>query len=240
MHNHSMPEKKLIKRYWLIMVTELAIMFLVTVMSRHHALVALYSLVMAMFAFFTIEICFELRFFRSISVILGVCASVSGVLWLMPWLPPRFLPISLFLTLLFFAAFYALAIIAIGKHVFLSARATMNMIVGSISIYLLIGLCFAFVYALISLFMGGVFFVDGASMQVGLKLGEVGLKEFLYFSFSTLATIGYGDITPKDSLTRMTSYLEGIIGSLYLAVVVAKLVGMYVTQGIRVHKNSGE
>ena len=52
-------------------------------------------------------------------------------------------------------------------------------------------------------------------------------SHFLYYSFVTLTTLGYGDITPVHPVARMLSYLEAVIGQLYLAVLVASLVGRY-------------
>jgi hypothetical protein len=227
---------RFINRYWLILVSELVLMFLITIMEKHHMLVVLFAVVMILLSLLTIEICFELKFLRAGSVISGAIAVISGLVWLVPWLSSQGAYGMLLLASCAFSAFYSIAIIAIGKHVFMSTRATINTITGSICIYLLIGICFAFVYNVLSMSLGGRFFLDGAPMHTEARLGMAGFKEFLYFSFSTLTTTGYGDIVPKDSLTRMTSYIEGILGSLYLAVVVAKLVGMYVTQNLRNQK----
>ena len=49
----------------------------------------------------------------------------------------------------------------------------------------------------------------------------------MYFSFSTQTTLGYGDILPKSDLARGLAMVQGIIGQLYLAVMVARLVGLY-------------
>lgn len=228
-----MHRKKIINRYWMILIAEIALMFFTSIMEKHHSLVALFVIVMLTLVLITIEICFELKFMRLTSIVLGSIATANGLIWLIPWLPPELTYATLLISCSFFSLFYFLAVIAIGRHVFIAPRATLNTILGSICIYLLIGISFSFIYTVMAMSLGGRFYLDGAPMQLGIRLGTVGLKEFLYFSFSTLTTIGYGDIVPKDSLTRMTSYLEGIMGSLYLAVVVAKLVGMYVTQTLQ-------
>ncbi|MCR4415511.1 MAG: potassium channel family protein, partial [Thermoguttaceae bacterium] len=54
-----------------------------------------------------------------------------------------------------------------------------------------------------------------------------------YFSFITLATVGYGDVTPTTSLARTLAWTEAITGQFYLAVLVAGLVGLKVTQAIK-------
>ena len=58
---------------------------------------------------------------------------------------------------------------------------------------------------------------------------EVGLSSFVYYSFVTLTTLGYGDITPLTREAGMFAYTEAMIGQLYLAILVARLIGMYVT-----------
>jgi len=233
MHYWVMHRKKFINKYWLIMLAEIVLMFLTTLLDKHHSFVVLFVLAMILLVLITIEICFEIKFQRAISVIFGAIAMISGLMWFFPSLTHPYAHATLLISCSFFSIFYLLAIVAIGKHVFLSTRATINTILGSVCIYLLIGICFTFIYTVLTMSFGGRFYIDGQPMQLGVKLGTVGFKEFLYFSFSTLTTTGYGDIVPKDALTRMTSYIEGILGSLFLAVVVAKLVGMYVTQRLQ-------
>lgn len=63
-----------------------------------------------------------------------------------------------------------------------------------------------------------------------------GLVDFLYFSFITMATVGYGDITPIRNETQTLSYLTAIIGQLYVAIIVAIIVGKYLARNTE-HKN---
>jgi hypothetical protein len=62
--------------------------------------------------------------------------------------------------------------------------------------------------------------------------GEEATRYFLYYSFVTLTTLGYGDITPVTGLARSLSILEAVIGQLYLVVQVAWLVGVHVSQSM--------
>jgi uncharacterized membrane protein len=61
-------------------------------------------------------------------------------------------------------------------------------------------------------------------------------RRFLYFSFVTLTTVGYGDITPVSPFARALSALEAIIGQMYIAVLVARLVGLHLAQSLHVQK----
>ncbi len=54
------------------------------------------------------------------------------------------------------------------------------------------------------------------------------LVGYVYFSFVTLSTLGYGDITPGNLLTGTFTYIEAILGQLYLAIMMARLVGLYI------------
>ena len=56
---------------------------------------------------------------------------------------------------------------------------------------------------------------------------KLALTDLLYFSFSTLTTIGFGDIVPRHPRGQVAAILEGIIGTLFLAILIAKLVGVY-------------
>ncbi len=90
------------------------------------------------------------------------------------------------------------------------------------AIYLLLGFAFATAYQLLHVLHPGAFRIPedtGASKDT-----------FLYFSFVTLTTMGYGDITPVTGTARMLSVLEAIIGQIYLVVSVSRLVGLYVAQ----------
>jgi voltage-gated potassium channel Kch len=106
-----------------------------------------------------------------------------------------------------------------AHQVLLSRDVKTNVIVGAMAIYLLLGLIWASLYALVLLFepqaLHGVEVVDGVS----------DFPHLLYFSYVTLTTLGYGDITPAIPLTRTLAYLEAIGGTFYLAIVVASLIG---------------
>jgi hypothetical protein len=53
---------------------------------------------------------------------------------------------------------------------------------------------------------------------------------FIYFSFVTLTTLGYGDITPSQTWVSTLNYLEAVIGQLYVAIVIARLVSLYLAK----------
>jgi uncharacterized membrane protein len=108
--------------------------------------------------------------------------------------------------------------IAIGWRVLHHRRVTTQTVLGALCIYILIGLVFAnFDYG-VQLVSGNSFFAQP---------GPHGPADFAYFSYVTMATVGYGDLSPATGLPRTNAVLEALIGQIFLVVLVARLVGMY-------------
>ena len=100
-------------------------------------------------------------------------------------------------------------------------RINLNRIMGAIGSYLLIGIVFVQAYRLLAAFVDNAFAVGG----VPADFAAISPKLF-YFSFITLTSTGYGDITPLHPYARSLATLEALSGSLFLAVLVARLVGL--------------
>lgn len=131
--------------------------------------------------------------------------------------------VSSFLTVTWIV--YAIAIV--GQQLFEQAKVTTNMIFGAVVAYLLAAVAFAFVYEAIELRQPGSF----SGLPAGADPRALG-DALLYFSLVSLTTVGYGDITPASSLARPLAVLEGAFGALYLAVVIARLVGLHIASSI--------
>lgn len=89
-------------------------------------------------------------------------------------------------------------------------------VLGAVCIYVLIGMSFAFAYGAIGSFRSHAFFAQ----QPGATISD-----YLYFSFVTLTTVGYGDLTVAGGFGRAIAVLEALLGQIYLVTVVALLVG---------------
>jgi drug/metabolite transporter (DMT)-like permease len=100
---------------------------------------------------------------------------------------------------------------------FLIRRRTIDVhtVLGAICIYVLLGMLFAFTYAAIGALGTHPFFAQHVPLS---------LENFLYFSFVTLTTVGYGDLTAAVGLGRSTAVIEALLGQLYLVTVVALVV----------------
>jgi hypothetical protein len=95
---------------------------------------------------------------------------------------------------------------------------TTESLLGALCVYLLIGLFFASLFALTADVTGAPFFAS---------LGGPSSADYMYFSYVTLTTVGYGDLTARTTLGHMLSVTEALTGQLYLVTVVALLVSNY-------------
>ncbi|MGD2052767.1 MAG: ion channel [Gammaproteobacteria bacterium] len=106
---------------------------------------------------------------------------------------------------------------------------TFDIIAGGISVYLLFGNVCGVIYAIIARLDPGAFNIPEATAGfIAENISDVGSA--MYFSFVTLTTLGYGDITPINAFARALAYLEAATGQIYLTVLIASLVGMHITR----------
>jgi len=132
-------------------------------------------------------------------------------------------------TRLFEMGFFLLGVTMLIVAIFRRGTITLDNIMGAFAGYLLIALTFGIVFSLVELTIPGSFHANDALQA---EWHQPQHREWLlgYFSCCTLMTIGYGDITPVHPAARTLSILEGMTGQLYLAVLVAVLVGAKVAQ----------
>jgi hypothetical protein len=123
------------------------------------------------------------------------------------------------------AAFFTFAIIQILIFIYNQKEINRNLIAGAIIVYLLMALAWSSLFAVVESLHPGSFLIPEIE---GISTG----RSFLYYSFVTLTTLGYGDITPVTSLARSLCILEAVMGQLYLVVQVAWLVGVHVSQSM--------
>lgn len=124
------------------------------------------------------------------------------------------------LFLAFTSSLMLVDILARSKHV------NVDLILGAIGVYLMIGLAFAFIFALLETTIPGSF----TGLQE-LISAPATTDPMVYFSYVTLTTLGYGDVSPISTIAMSMSTLEAIIGQLFLAILVARLIGMHIAAG---------
>lgn len=159
-----------------------------------------------------------------------VIATLIGLPWLvLAWFQVLVPPTSRIMACVptaFLGAFYLFTALVIFKFVLSSARAGQNALFGAMSVYLLVGATFAMVYTVIETLVPGSFYMD----TVVNPDGVLGTLDFIYLSFTTLTSLGYGDICPVTPQARMLTVFEAIVGVMYLAVIIGRFVGIYAPQ----------
>lgn len=129
-----------------------------------------------------------------------------------------------YLHLFILFSFYVGAIWLAIKQVLFSGSVDTNEIVGAICIYLLMGLIWALMYLFIAQAIPGAF--NGLEQLVWYE----NFADVAYYSFVTLTTLGYGDITPVAPVARFLVYMEAVVGVFYMAILVASLIGVSINE----------
>lgn len=123
--------------------------------------------------------------------------------------------------------FLVVAIVFTLKQVVVDRAITVNRLVGALCVYLLLGVIWALTYS----------FVDAISPNSFTGFEPLQDwewdSEWLYFSFATMTTLGYGDIVPVSATARSLAYMQAIFGQFYIAILVAGLVSAYISSGHR-------
>jgi small-conductance mechanosensitive channel len=120
----------------------------------------------------------------------------------------------------------ALVAICVLIHIFRERRVTANLICASIVVYLIIGLVWGFAYGLLDSLQPESFSIPEGKLENSRLL-------FLYYSFVSLTTLGYGDVTPMTAPASFLSLIEAIVGQMYVAILVARLVGINISQSLQ-------
>jgi len=123
-----------------------------------------------------------------------------------------------FIHLLLMLYFFIMTLRQAAQQAIFTTQVTYNSIVGSICIFLLLGLIWVMLYLLLIEFTTDAF--------TGIVAGpwQQNLPNLIYFSFVTLTTLGFGDLLPLSPLARFLVYMEAIVGVFYMAIVVSSLV----------------
>ncbi len=132
-------------------------------------------------------------------------------------------------------AFMAYVIVMIVRWLFTVERVTYNTIAAAICVYLLLGVWWAEAYSVVALVDPASFVIEHAEegRPFLMRIGGRGASYSFYFSFVTLTTVGYGDITPASAPARAFAVLEAVMGQIYLAVLLARLVALHIVHSPR-------
>jgi voltage-gated potassium channel Kch len=174
-------------------------------------------------------------------LVLGVAVSATGnrrvyiiwalCLWIFSasldviayfWAVPRYEGWLLLINEISSLAFLVGSTAFLLRFVVKAERVTTNSVFAATSSYLLIALIWAYAYSLVAIINPHAFIAGNQAM-------EISRVDMVYFSFVTITTLGYGDIAPVAPFARMLAAVEAVTGQLYLAVLVAWLVGLTIS-----------
>lgn len=123
--------------------------------------------------------------------------------------------------------FLSYVIALVVRHVLRDRAVTLDTVSGAACAYMLIGVVWADLFLLVELMRPGSFYVPAA----WLTGPNQDLRSVLvYFSFATLTTLGYGDIHPTEPAAGSLCAAEALVGQLYLAIMIARMVGLHTSQ----------
>jgi len=163
---------------------------------------------------------------RNIALALAIPAMVTQIAT--SSLPNR--PGLILVGMLLLLAFFGFVGLIILRSVFRPGEITADRIAGSICLYLIAGMLWAILYGGILLFEPTAFNMPESTREIARQGGEMTL---FYFSFVTMTTLGFGDITPASPLAQTLTWLQAVTGQLYIAILLARLVSLHVATRVR-------
>ncbi len=119
---------------------------------------------------------------------------------------------------LWFVLVFLLTLVAVLRRILVHQEVTLETICGALCAYLLLGMMFGAVYGVMA---------DLGTQQLFVQLADPTIPERQYFSFTTLTTLGYGDVTAATDIGRAVATLEAICGQIFLVTLIARLVANF-------------
>ena len=113
------------------------------------------------------------------------------------------------------------------RYIFSARLVTPNVIYASMCLYLILALIWAAIYANLHIYYGDAFHFGVPGLETMANNPDSHMGIFTYFSFVTLSTLGYGDISPVNRVAQAWVSVEAMIGQFYIAIAMARLVSMY-------------
>jgi len=178
---------------------------------------------------FTAIICsgtFSLHFVKRSQNILIVSGIFTICLnWLNHLIPNDALSLVFTSSFLLFNLFIVVFMI---RHVAKSEKVDVTIIINSINGYLLLGILGALLLAMSDEVQNLVYHLDSETIHFAGGAAK-GFHDYLYFSFVTLTTLGYGDITPVSAFAKSVALTIAVVGQFYMTILIAILVGKYLS-----------
>ena len=200
------------------LLTSIIVLFLIApFIGKYNAVFPIIHLLLFLVIILTLRILKVSRVVYILVILLGCSAVILEYMMDVGFLPKTDSNMLAILVLTY-VLFIGAAIFFLVKNIFSEKRITSDSIKGGISIYLLMGFWWVFLYYLVIALNP-----NAIISTLGEKLDLVRLYQF---SFSTLTTVGYGNTVPKSELAVTMANFEAVAGQIYLTVFIARLVGM--------------
>lgn len=159
---------------------------------------------------------------------LAILARVSWLIW------PNHTWLYLFL--IGYVLFYSVILAVLIRSLFQpNQRVTADTLLSAVSVYLIFGLVWTILYAILESAEPGSF-----SFGTDAIVNSARFDRFIGFSFTTLTTLGYGNVAPQNPKADVLATMEAIVGQIYVAVVIARLVAIQITQAPPSDRNNSD
>lgn len=145
------------------------------------------------------------------TIILQVISAVTGVGYVFV------------LSMLFQAALHAFVIVSLFRYVLRDEIMTIDELFAAGSLYAMLAFVFAYLYSVVEYLSPGAFYINTSNNPDGI----FSWFEMLYFSFTCLTSVGFGEITPVSDHARSLVMIQQLVGVLYLAIVISRLITMH-------------
>jgi voltage-gated potassium channel len=170
---------------------------------------------------------FSLDFVKRAQKILIASGTVTICLvWLDHFFPNQVLDLVFSFSFFFFNLFIVVFMV---RHIAQSEKVNVTIILNSINGYLLIGILGSVLLAMAELLQKSLYHLDTGAINFAGGTAK-GFHDFLYFSFVTLTTLGYGDVTPVSAFAKSATIIIAVTGQLYLTILIAMLVGKFLSR----------
>ena len=215
-------------RYTILLVSILAMVIIQPIFADHQRLQGIVTLSMSLVllsALYTLNLS---RAYFTVGLLLMVPAFIGR--WILQFHHSQGLEVFAATTA---SAFILMTVTALVRELFSIKRVTLDSISAAICAYLLLGVGWGFIFAIIEMEHPGSFTAELFIPNAGPGSPIIrAFHNFIYYSFVCLTTTGYGDIAPKSDMARVMSVLESITGQMYLAILIARLVSLEVAQSM--------
>lgn len=216
--------------YLLLLATLLAVVITQPLVAHDSVAAGLaYDLLVAAAAIGVVVVVFGVRWERQVAVAMAFPAiALTVARYAVPGGAPTPLAVTYSLSAALFIAF---AVGVTVRYIFRSRAITLDAVLGAFAGYLLLGIAWGSLYDAAALLAPDAFSV---SAEIRWQLDDWHLRRalFNYYSFATMAGLGYGGITAVAPLANTLSWLEVMTGQFYLAVVIAQIVGLKLAQAV--------